>query len=397
MPKTDSRPLVSVQCPVFNGERFVEESVRSVLDQTFEDLELVVVDDGSTDGTRRLLEGLQKEDERLRVLRHEGGANRGLNASNRLAVDHSKGRYLARIDADDRWTPDKLEQQVAALDAGAHFSYGRAIRIDDEGKALPVEEGGGVIGARWDEIQGSTGAGPFEALMMLNYVPACTAVFSREAYDRVGGYSADLAREDFALWTRLVTLGQPAFIDGILADYRIHAAQRTIELAEMGMDSIYGNLEAIEDIRRWPGLPSRLVPSTDSWRRCHTALASLVDGDVGSSKATLEAEDAERLARLLLNRWARLSELIGPRRVRRWTARIRRLDPAFNEAIGPAWKGYLFRSFRKACRKRHLLDASRYGMALVSAKAADFRSWHVHPCISALGAEGDLLIQALGA
>jgi teichuronic acid biosynthesis glycosyltransferase TuaG len=395
MPQASKRPLVSVHCPVYNGERFIEESVRSVLDQTFQDLELVVVDDGSSDGTWTLLKDLEKEDGRLRVLRHGSGANHGVPATLRLAVDHSKGRYLARIDADDRWAPDKLEHQVPPLEAGAHFCYGRAIRIDDEGNALPLEEGGGVIGARWDEFQGSAGVGPFEALMMRNYIPCCTTVFSREAYDRVGGYSADLAREDFALWTRLVTLGEPAFLDGILADYRIHSAQRTTVMAEMGMDSIYGNLEVIEGLRLWPGLPNRLGPITDSWRRCHRALASLVDGDVRSSEATLEPEDAERLARLLLDRWARLSELVGGRRVRRWTAGLRRLDPAFNQVIGPAWKLHLFRSSRDAYRQRRLVEATKYATALVSAKIADYRWRHLHVLIPILETEEEMLL-ALG-
>jgi glycosyltransferase involved in cell wall biosynthesis len=395
MPKVSSPPLVSVHCPVFNGEQFVEESVRSVLDQTFRDIEMVVVDDGSSDGSWDLLTRLEKEDERLRVLRHGNGAHRGLNASIRLAVAHSRGSDLARIDQDDRWLPDKLEQQVEVMNAGAHFCYGRAIRVDDEGNALAVEQGGGCIGSRWDEFQGSSG-GPFEALLMLNYIPACTAIFSREAYDRVGGYSADFdLGNDFALWTRLVTLGEPAFLERVLADYRIHSAQTTTRLSAEGMDSIRGNPSIIEALRAWPGLPKQLVPVTDSWRRCHGSVASLVEGDVHSSEAMLEAEDAERLAGLLLHRWARLSELIGLRRVRRWTAGIRRLHPAFNKAIGRTWKLHLFRSFRGAYRQRRLVEAGKYATALVSAKVDDYRWRHVHVFIPILGTEEEMLL-ALG-
>jgi glycosyltransferase involved in cell wall biosynthesis len=394
-------PLVSVHCPVFNGERFLEESVRSVLDQTFQDLEMVVVDDGSSDGSWNLLEDLAREDHRLRLLRHGRGGHRGLNASLRLAVDHSAGPYLAGIDQDDRWAPDKLEHQVETLDAGAQFCFGRAIRIDDEGHELPVEHGGGRIGARWDEFPASAGATPFEALMMRNYIPACTAMFSREAYDRVGGYpaggySAELGLgNDFALWTRLVALSEPAFLDKILADYRIHPTQTTTRLEAEGMDSIEGNVRIIEELRGWPGLPEQLVPVTDSWQRCHGALAFLVGGDVRSSEAALEEEDADRLARLLLNRWARLSELIGSRRVRRWTAEIRRLSPAFDHAIGRTWKLYLFRCFRSAYRQGHMIEAARFATALVSAKVDDYRWRHTHAFMPMLGVAEDIL-PALG-
>jgi glycosyltransferase involved in cell wall biosynthesis len=355
--------------------------VRSVLDQTFQDLEMVVVDDGSSDGSWGVLKALEKEDGRLRVLRHESGANQGVNETLRLAVDHSEGRYLARIDQDDRWAPDKLEHQVPALDEGAHFCYGRARRIDFDGNALPIEKGGGRIGARWDGFPGSEAATPFEALLMRNYVPLCTAVISKEAYYRVGGYSPckDFRhRHDFALWTRLVTLAEPAFIDRILADYRVHSAQMSGTLREMGTD-FHEDLSVVEDLRRWPGLPQQLLPVTDSWLRCQRTLASLADGDdIHSSGAILEAEDAEWLARILPNRLGRMSELIGLRRLHHWTVGVRRLDPAFHEAIGRVWKVHLYRSFRDAYRNRRVAKAAKYATALLAAKVAEYRWLPVH-------------------
>lgn len=398
MPPATSAPLVSAHCPVFNGEQFLEESVRSVLDQSFEDLEMVVVDDGSSDGSWKLLRHLEKKDRRLRVLRHELGAHRGVNATLRLAVDHSRGRYLARIDQDDRWAPDKIEHQLASLRAGAQFSYGRARRIDSDGDALPVERGGGCIGARWDGFGGSAGATPFEALLMRNYVPLCTAVFTKESYYRVGGYSScsDFRhRHDFALWTRLVTLAEPAFVDMILADYRVHSAQMSGGLREMGTD-FDEDLRVVEDLRQWPGLPRELVPLTDSWLRCQRTLASLADGDTESSVAGLETKDAEWLARVLPNRLKRMSELIGIWRLHRWIVAVRRLDPVFSEPVGRVWKVHLFRSFRDAYRRRRVAQAVKFASALLAAKAADYRDPAVHLLVPSCAAGEDVLQLATG-
>jgi glycosyltransferase involved in cell wall biosynthesis len=100
-------PLISVILPAFNAESSILETVASVRGQSFREFEILVIDDGSTDGTATVLAGVR--DDRLRLLSFENG---GLSVARNRGIEHSQGEYLAFIDADDLWTPDKLESQL---------------------------------------------------------------------------------------------------------------------------------------------------------------------------------------------------------------------------------------------------------------------------------------------
>jgi glycosyltransferase involved in cell wall biosynthesis len=107
-------PLVSVIVPFFNAQEFLEEALESVFAQTFDDWELLLIDDGSSDGSSAIAERYAREHgERVRLLRHSGGVNRGMSASRNLGIDHARGAHIAFLDADDIWLPQKLERQVA--------------------------------------------------------------------------------------------------------------------------------------------------------------------------------------------------------------------------------------------------------------------------------------------
>ncbi|MEE4451346.1 glycosyltransferase family 2 protein [Novosphingobium resinovorum] len=108
------RPRVSVILPCYNGEAYLREAVQSILDQSFTDFELVVVDDGSTDATPAILEEMRENDTRIRVVRQPNG---GIVAALNTAIDHARGEFIARMDADDVSFPDRLACQVDWLDA----------------------------------------------------------------------------------------------------------------------------------------------------------------------------------------------------------------------------------------------------------------------------------------
>ena len=111
-------PLVSVIMPFFNSERFFHESVESVLAQTYANWELLLIDDGSTDGSTEIaLEYARRHPEKVRYLRHENHQNRGASASRNLGIRQARGAYIAFLDADDLYLPEKLEQQVAILES----------------------------------------------------------------------------------------------------------------------------------------------------------------------------------------------------------------------------------------------------------------------------------------
>lgn len=105
-------PIVSVVMSVYNGLPYLEEAVQSILEQTFEDFELIIINDGSADGSKALLEHLAGSDDRIRLLHQE---NQGLIASLNRGVDIARGKYIARMDADDISYPERLERQVDFL------------------------------------------------------------------------------------------------------------------------------------------------------------------------------------------------------------------------------------------------------------------------------------------
>ena len=115
---TAGGPRVSVIMPFFDLERFIAESIDSVLAQTYPHWELLLIDDGSTDGSSAIARRYAvTHPERIRYLSHEGGGNRGASASRNLGIRQARGEYIALLDADDTWEPRKLEEQVAILDA----------------------------------------------------------------------------------------------------------------------------------------------------------------------------------------------------------------------------------------------------------------------------------------
>jgi len=124
----DEKPLVTIIIPFLNAEKFFEEAVESVLAQTYTEWELILVDDGSTDNSTQIaLEYKNKYPDKISYLQHNQHMNRGISASRNLGIKHAKGKYLAMLDADDRWVENKLEQQVEIMEAypDAGMVYGK--------------------------------------------------------------------------------------------------------------------------------------------------------------------------------------------------------------------------------------------------------------------------------
>lgn len=115
-PQTVVMPLVSVVLIFLNEERFIEEAIQSVRDQTLSDWELILVDDGSTDRSTQIARDLAARDDRIRYVDHQGHENRGMAVSRNVGVAHSSAPYLAFIDGDDVWVPTKLAEQVDLLE-----------------------------------------------------------------------------------------------------------------------------------------------------------------------------------------------------------------------------------------------------------------------------------------
>ena len=124
---------ISVIIPVFNGEQTIEETINSILDQTFQDIEIIIINDGSTDATLEIVENIS--DSRIKIFSYP---NAGLSASRNRGIDRAKGEYISFIDADDLWTPDKLELQWQALQKNpqAAVAYSWTDYIDESSKFI---------------------------------------------------------------------------------------------------------------------------------------------------------------------------------------------------------------------------------------------------------------------
>jgi glycosyltransferase involved in cell wall biosynthesis len=184
-------PTVSVVMPVYNGERFVEEAVSSILSQTFADFELIAVDDGSNDSTPRILERLADRDSRLRVL---PGEHRGVVAAVLRGSRDARGRFIARMDADDISLPDRFERQLDVLDArpdlGAVGTWLWYIEEDGSARGEWRTPTGSALVA-WSLQFGTALANP-------------TVMLRRELYESVGGDRQQYRyAHDYDLWLRL--------------------------------------------------------------------------------------------------------------------------------------------------------------------------------------------------
>jgi len=206
-------PLVSVIVPAWNAAPFVRQAVHSILSQTLNELEVIVVDDGSSDGTANEVRSIR--DPRVHVLTQ---ANSGPAAARNRGVSAAQSpKYVAFLDADDFWDPDKLERQVAHLDASpACGAVGSFLRyVSSSGRVLGVS--GHVIGPA-EHAQIARGEFyPFPAMSCL--------VVRREVLQQAGGFDEPLGRigsEDLDFMARIARVASIETVPEVLGSYRVH-------------------------------------------------------------------------------------------------------------------------------------------------------------------------------
>jgi len=209
-------PRVSVIVPLYNTRRYVAQALDSALAQKYRDFEVVVVDDGSTDGGEEIAQRYaQRFPHRVRVVRQ---SNAGLPAARNTALHAGRGEYFALLDADDVWHPQHLALAMAAFDADPDLGlvHANIRRVDANGRAL------GVPARLW-----APGTDAYRALALREEHVACpTAVFSREAVRKVGGFDLQfthLGCEDRDLWLRIAERFRLRYLDRVVADYRVHS------------------------------------------------------------------------------------------------------------------------------------------------------------------------------
>ena len=207
---------VAVVIPVYNAVAFLRETLDSVYAQTLAPSQIIVVDDGSTDGSGALLEA----EPRVTLYRHPNGANKGMGASWRLALKHVTARYVAWLDADDFWYPQKLEHHIARM-------------ASDPTLALTYSDGWVVDSVRnrlWPLLTpGHRESNDVNALLLNCYIRNPSSVVARRdvvlAAVAAGALADGLVPCDHDLWLRIAEQHHIAHVDERLVEYRQHGGQ----------------------------------------------------------------------------------------------------------------------------------------------------------------------------
>jgi glycosyltransferase involved in cell wall biosynthesis len=209
-------PFVSVVMPVYNADRFLAEAIESVLAQSYRNLELIVVDDGSTDRSLEIAQQLAERDPRVKVVRNE--RNLGIVRTRNRAFDEANpaSRYFAVLDSDDVCMPDRLTLQVAFLEGHPeHAIVG--------GNTLIIDENGVELGRR---VYPSTHEALISVITRYNPIAQPTVTIRRSALQSVGRYDERYSRcQDYDLWLRMAARHKIANLDAFTLKYRISATQ----------------------------------------------------------------------------------------------------------------------------------------------------------------------------
>lgn len=204
------KPRVSVILPVYNGSRFLAGTLESVLAQSFRDFELIVVDDGSTDGSPAILDSYAVADPRIRVIRQ---ANAGRSAAGNRAVQASQGEYIAPMDQDDLCFRNRLALQVEFLDRHRHIGMvgGQALLIDAAGRCLDLIE----VPVGEDKCR--------ETFARSNCFIHPASMFRRTVFDAAGGYRETYTlAHDHDLWLRMSQHATLSNLPNLLLSWRLH-------------------------------------------------------------------------------------------------------------------------------------------------------------------------------
>jgi glycosyltransferase involved in cell wall biosynthesis len=216
-------PNISVVMSCYNYGRYLADSISSVFNQTYKDIELILVDDGSSDNSYQVAEGF-KHELRFRYIYQENSGQ--ANAKN-TGLSMAKGNFIAFLDADDLWTRDKLEKQLTLFTSEyVGVVYSRAKYISEIGEEVNFKLAGKYLQPRRGNVT--------DFLIMDNFVPFSSSIVRRSCFEQFGNFDESLKMGiDWDLWLRISTKYTFDFIDEPLLLYRIgHSGQMSKNLEE---------------------------------------------------------------------------------------------------------------------------------------------------------------------
>ncbi len=232
-------PTVSIITPVYNSAPFLEETIGSVLNQSFKDWEMILVDDCSTDNSRQIIQRMAALDHRLILLENEN--NLGQIKTRNRAIERARGRYIAMLDSDDVWHPQKLEQQLAHFEeTGCVIQHAYYEQIDEDGHSL-------------ERIVTAPNKINYRRLLRSNYMGCLTVIYDTQKVGKT--FMPEVGkRDDWACWLSILKQGHEAHcIPQVLAYYRV----RKNSLSSNKLKMLYYNWRILtihQGISRWEAL-----------------------------------------------------------------------------------------------------------------------------------------------
>jgi glycosyltransferase involved in cell wall biosynthesis len=261
--------LVSVIIPTYNDAATVERTISSACNQTYSNLEILVVDDGSTDQTAALVQSMADMDHRIRLLQKPNG---GLASARNYGIAHAAGEFIAPIDADDLWHPDKIKKQMAVMrdrgdQVGLVYCWSRA--IDEQDRVL------------WDVAPCNLRGSVYAALIIRNFLSSGAPLVRKCCAEVVGGYDATLTSrgapccEDLKFNLDIAERYDFDLIPEFLFSYRVRAGSMSTDIDAM----LRSCKVVIEEARaRHPELPNKLFRWASGHQDREFGLAHLRDG-----------------------------------------------------------------------------------------------------------------------
>ena len=200
-------PLVSIIMPAYNAEKYIEESIKSVCDQTYENWELLIIDDCSKDNTLQIVQKFSKVDERIKCLNQI--TNSGVAKARNRGLKESRGEYIAFLDSDDLWEKEKLEKQIKFMeDKKINFSFTNYTSISEKGKFIKKT----ICPEKLN----------YEEALKGNKIGCLTVIIRKSSLKNI--IMPELRHEDYATWLQVLRDGNTAYcLQDFLARYRMRS------------------------------------------------------------------------------------------------------------------------------------------------------------------------------
>jgi alpha-1,3-rhamnosyltransferase len=255
----DGTPLVTAVIPVYNHEKYVIESIRSIVGQSYDNIELIVINDGSTDHSHELILTIVEEcKQRCRRFEYINRDNIGLSATLNQALDMAKGKYFSPLASDDIAIPEKFSVLIEALeltDETYAAAFGNALLIDEHTNRIWLTYGGlvskvGASDAYDNYLDFRTGGGKihnyrsddfssYRSLLSHNCLPAMSTMIKTDLIRQVGAWTVGNASEDWEMWRKLSKRHNLLYIDKPLALYRWHDSNSVKVMNDkLGLDDV---------------------------------------------------------------------------------------------------------------------------------------------------------------